>query len=183
MRTIKKLLSVLLSAVLLFGVCSAAFPAFAEEDKIIKEVRLTVTEPKVGEAADKNIVSSEPEKYTATARYWIKRLYGNENVVNFESGFEYALVFDVTPASGFKFEPVQKNSYNFDESPTAVYINGVKAECVSAETDAKLGRSYVVTSAEQEDLNGETNFFAKIIKSIKDFFAGIINFFKNLLSF
>ncbi len=176
MKFAKVFVSVILSAVFVF----AAFaPAFAEDDKIISEVRLTVTEPKVGEAADKNIVSEEPEKYTAVTRYWIKRLYGNEPVETFESGIEYALVFYVTPADGYQFEAVQKNGYNFDESPTVVYVNGVKAECVSAETSLKLGRCYAVTPAEQEP-EEEANFFAGIINAIRSFFESILNFFKNL---
>ncbi len=175
MKPVKRILAVIFCALM---VIAAAAPAFAEEDKTIGEVRLSVTEPKAGEAPDMNIISAEPEKYTAKVRYWIKQLHGNDPVTVFEAGYEYGLVFEVTPVNGYRFEAVQKNEYNFDESPTVVYINDIKAGCVSAETDTKLGRSFNVT-VEEEPVE-ETDFFMKIINAIKDFFTGIIDFFRNL---
>ena len=175
MKPVKRILAVIFCALMVFA---AAAPAFAEEGKTIGEVRLSVTEPKAGEAPDMNIVSAEPEKYTAKVRYWIKQLHGNDPVTVFEAGYEYGMVFEVTPVNGYRFEAVQKNEYNFDESPTVVYINDIKAGCVSAETDTKLGRSFNVT-VEEEPVE-ETDFFMKIINAIKDFFTGIIDFFRNL---
>ena len=115
----KKLLSVLF-CLLMIGM--TALPAFAEDTQTITEVRLSVTEPAVGEAPDMTIESAEPDKYTAKVRYWIKRL-GGDSVETFEDGVEYALVFDVTSAAGYKFAAVEKNSSGFDESPAVVYIN------------------------------------------------------------
>lgn len=172
----KKALSVLFC---LLMIAVTATPAFAGEKQTITEVRLYVTEPVVGEAPDKTIESAEPDKYTARVRYWIKKLYGNDPVEAFEDGFEYALVLDVVPAEGYKFADVQKNPHNFDESPTIVYVNDQKTHCVSAETDAKLGRAYDVTPTSVEP-EKPLNFFQRIIAAIKDFFAKVGDFFRKL---
>ncbi|MBQ6267398.1 MAG: hypothetical protein IJK64_06460 [Clostridia bacterium] len=153
-------------------------PAFADEAKTIHEVRLTMTEPEIGAAPDTVIVSAEPEKYTATVRYWIKRAYPDEKVEAFEADVEYAMVFDVAAVNGYQFETPQKNDHDFKTSPTVVYLNGKQARSVSAETETKLGRSYIVLLTQEEP--EDAGFFAKIINAIKSFFAGILNFFRNL---
>lgn len=178
MKFVKKTLALIFSGLFIFAML---IPAFADEDKTIKEVRLTVTEPKAGEAPDMNIVSAEPDKYTAKARYWIKKLYGNDNITQFEGGYEYGLVFEVTPVNGYKFEAVIKNKYGFDESPVIVYMNDQETHCVAAEKDTLLVRAYDVTlDGAEEPGTEEPGLFEKIINAIKNFFAGIINFFKNL---
>lgn len=170
----KKLLSVMFCLLML---SMTAMPAFAGDDQTITEVKLSITEPAVGEAPDMTIESAEPGKYTATVRYWIKRL-GGEPVETFEDGVEYALVFYVTPASGYKFAAVEKNGSGFNESPTVVYINGQKTHCVSAETDARLARAYdVTTTAEVEK---PVSFFQRIANAIRNFFTKISDFFKGL---
>ena len=171
----KKILSVLF-CLLLIG--TTVMPAFAEGKQTITEVRLTVTEPAVGEAPDMTIESAEPDKYTATVRYWIKRL-GGESVTTFEDGKEYAMVFEVTPAEGFQFAAVEKNASNFNESQTVVYVNGQKTRCVSAETVQQLGRSYVVTPSSPAEQK-PASFFRRVIDSIKAFFAKVANFFRKL---
>ena len=171
----KKILSVFFILMLLG---TMLLPAFAEEDHVIKEVYLTVTEPAIGEAPAEAIVSAESEKYTAKKQYWIKKLYSNETVTVFEGGYEYGLVFEVTPAPGYKFETAVKNQYNFNESPTVVYVNGQKTHCVASETDSKLVRAYdVMLENPPEETLG---FFAKIIKAVTDFFDGIRYFFEHL---
>ncbi len=174
MKSAKIITAIILAFVF---VSAAALPAFAEGDTIISEVRLTVTEPKAGAAPDVKVVSAEPEKYTATVRYWLKTGSSDNKVTVFEEGCEYALVVDINPASGFRFETPQKNGSN-EESPTVVYINNVKTRCVSWETETKLSRAYYVSVA--EEAQEETNFFTMIINAIRDFFAGIVSFFKNL---
>lgn len=155
-----------------------AIPAFADEAKVINEVHLTITEPVVGEVPDKTIESAEPDKYTAKYRYWIKKLYADDPVDVFEGGFEYGLVFDVTPAAGYTFAAVEKNGHGFDESPTVVYVNGQKTHCVSAETNTKLGRAFDVTLTVEEEK--PVSFFQRFINSIRDFFKKIADFFKGL---
>ena len=172
----KKTLSVLF-CLLLIGL--TAIPAFADEAQTINEVRLSVMEPVVGEAPDVTIESAEPDQYTATIRYWIKRMAADEPVTTFEEGWEYALVFEVRPAAGYKFAAVQKNESNFNESPTVVYLNGQKAHCVSTETDTMLARSYVVTPASPVQPKPDS-FFKRTINSIRAFFARIANFFRKL---
>ncbi len=171
----KKVLS-LIFVILLLG--SISLPAFAEDDHIIKEVRLTVADPVIGEAPAEIIVSDEPSKYTAKVRYWIKKLYGNETVTEFESGFEYGLVFEVTPAPGYTFEKAIKNQYDFSESQTVVYVNGQKTHCVAVETDTKLVRAFDVTIENQPE--EPLGFFEKILKAITDFFNNIRFFFEHL---
>ncbi len=166
----KKTLSVLFC---LYMIVITAMPAFAADKQTISEVRLSVTEPVVGEAPDKTIESAEPDKYTATFRYWIKRMHADDPVETFEAGFEYALVFYVTPAEGCKFEEAKDG-----ESSTIVYVNDQKAERVSAESDTQLGRAYVVTPAAKEEK--PLSFFQRVIRSIKDFFTNITDFFKKL---
>lgn len=171
----KKTLSILFC---LLMIAMTALPALAGEPQTITEVRLTVTEPKVGEAPDLTIESEQPDQYTATVRYWIKRMHADDPVEAFEAGYEYALVFDVEPAAGYRFAAVQKNGSGFDESPTVVYLNGQKTQCVSAETAKKLGRAYIVTPAADEEK--PVSFFRRAIRAIRDFFVRVINFFQKL---
>ena len=166
----KKALSVLFC---LLMIAMTAMPAFADDAKTITEVRLSVTEPAVGEKPDKTIVSAEPEKYTADYRYWIKRMHADDPVDAFEADCEYALVFYVTPAEGYTFAAV-----NNQESATVVYVNGQKALRVSAESETQLGRAYIVTPAANEEK--PVSFFQRILNAIKDFFARIAAFFKKL---
>lgn len=166
----KKALSVLFC---LLMIAATATPAFADDAKTITEVRLSVTEPVVGEAPDTTIESAEPDKYTATLRYWIKRMHGNDPVEAFEAGYEYAMVFYVTPAAGYSFDTVQNQ-----ESSTIVYVNDQKAERVSAESETQLGRAYVVTPAANEE--EPLNFFQRMIRAIRNFFTKIADFFKRL---
>lgn len=172
----KKLLSVLFCLLL---IAMTAMAAFADDATVIHEVRLTVTEPAVGEAPDMTIESAEPDKYTATVRYWLKKLYSNDPVEVFEGGYEYGLVFEVTPAPGYKFAAVEKNQYNFNESPAVVYVNGEQTHCVASETNEQLVRAYDVTLAAAEP-EMPVSFFRRIINSIKGFFAKIAAFFKKL---
>lgn len=171
----KRILSVLFC---LLMISMTAMPAFAENAQIITEVQLSITEPTVGEAPDKTIESAEPEKYSAKVRYWIKRL-GGDSVETFEDGVEYALVFEVTPAAGYKFAAVEKNGSGFDESPAIVYLNGQQTRCVSAETNTKLGRAYDVTLTADEEK--PVSFFRRVINAIKGFFTKIADFFGKLI--
>lgn len=180
MKAIKQTLAFLLCVLL---VTALGIPAFADDAQVISEVQLTVTQPKVGEAPDGTIVSAEPDKYTATVRHWLKQPYPYDSdnpVTAFESGCNYTVVFWVTPVNGYRFETVQKNQYNFEESPTRVYVNGKLAHCVSAETDGKLGRAFDFGQPEEEPGKTELSFFARILQSIRDFFAKIRDFFAHL---
>ena len=171
----KKALSVLFC---LLMIVMTAMPAFAEDTQTITEVRLSVTEPAVGEAPDMTIDSAEPDKYTAKVRYWIKKMYADDPVEAFEAGYEYGLVFEVTPAAGYKFAAVEKNGSGFDESPAIVYLNGQQTRCVSAETNTKLGRAYDVTLTADEEK--PVSFFRRVINAIKGFFTKIADFFGKL---
>ena len=171
----KKTLSVLL-CLLLLGM--TAMPAFADGVQTISEVRLTITEPAVGEAPDLTIESAEPDKYTASVRYWIIRLGGKSFDV-FEDGVEYAMVFDVTPQEGYCFEPVEMNASHFNESSTVVYVNGREARCISAETVEGLGRSYVVTPTSAEPQK-PVSFFRRVTNAVKGFFVKVAEFFRKL---
>ena len=170
----KKILSVMFCLLI---IVMTAMPAFADEAKVINEVHLSITEPAVGEVPDTTIESAEPDKYTATVRYWIKKLYSNDPVEVFEGGYEYGVVFEVTPAPGYKFTAVEKNEYNFNESPAVVYMNGEKTHCVASETDEKLVRAYDVTLPAVEP-EKPVSFFQRVINAIKGFFAKIAAFFK-----
>ena len=172
----KKILSVLFCLVM---IAMTATPAFADDAKTITEVRLSVTEPVVGEAPDMTIESAEPEKYTATVRYWLKKLYSNDPVEVFEGGYEYGLVFEVKPAAGYQFAAVEKNQYNFNESPAIVYMNGEETHCVASETDTLLVRAYDVTLSATEP-EKPVSFFRRAINAIKAFFVKIADFFRKL---
>lgn len=172
----KKILSILFS-LLIIGM--TAMPAFADDAQTITEVRLYITEPAVGEAPDRTIESAEPDKYTTSIRYWIKRMYPNELVEVFEEGYEYGLVFEVKPVAGYKFAAVEKNDSNFNESPTVVYLNGQKTHCCSTESDTLLARAYVVTPTSVEP-EKPVSFFRKVINAIKGFFTKIADFFRKL---
>lgn len=172
----KKALSILFC---LLMIAMTAMPAFADDAKVINEVRLSITEPVVGEAPDKNIVPAEPDKYTVKYLYWIKRLYANDPVEAFEAGYEYALVFAVYPADGYKFVSAEKNEYGFNVSPTVVYLNDQVTDCLASESDVHLERGYVVSFPEEEPQK-PVSFFQRMINAVKDFFAKIANFFKKL---
>ncbi len=172
----KKLFSVLFC---LLMIAMTAMPAFADEAQVINEVHLTITEPVVGEAPDKNIVSAEPDKYTVQYGYWLKRLYSNDPVEVFEAGYEYALVFYLYPKNGYKFAPTQMDSHNIAYSTTVVYMNDQPTEYCIYESEAKLGRAYVVSLAAEEE-EKPVSFFQRIINAIKGFFAKIAAFFKKL---
>ena len=171
----KKILS-LFFCLLMIGM--TVLPAFAEGPQTITEVRLSVTQPVVGEAPDKTIESAEPDKYTATVRYWIKKMYADNPVEIFEAGYEYGLVFEVTPVNGYKFADVKKNDSGFDESPAVVYVNSQLTRCVSAETNTKLGRAYDVTLTAVEEK--PVSLFRRVINTIKGFFANVSGFFRKL---
>lgn len=175
MNIFRKALALVLAALFAFAVM---IPAFADENKVISEVRLTVTEPEPGAVPDSVMVSAEPDKYSVKINYWIKQTFPDYKNEEFEAGYTYTVVFEVTPASGFRFETPQKNSHDNNESPTVIYVNGEKARCVSWEEDNRLTRAYDWDVTEKPA--GELSFFAKIINAVKNFFAGIINFFKSL---
>ncbi len=178
MKTIKTVLAILLSAVFMFA---ALTPAFADDSKIIKEVRLTVTEPKVGDAPATEIISAEPEKYTVSIRYWLhQNVNDNSTVTQFQEG-TYGVVFYVNAADGYKFDTVANNASDFPESAAVVYLNGEKTGCVSAETETRLARALnFEVKAEAEEYSG--NFFTNIINAIKAFFESIANFFRGLFN-
>ena len=155
-----------------------AMPAFADEAKVINEVRLSITEPAVGEAPDKNIVPAEPDKYTVQYGYWIKRLYSNDPVEVFEAGYEYALVFYLYPKEGYKFAATEKDKNGTAFSTTVVYMNDQPTEYCIYESETKLGRAYVVALADEEEK--PVSFFRRFINSIRDFFKKIADFFKGL---
>lgn len=171
----KKLLSVMFC---LLMIAMTAMPAFADEAQVINEVRLSITEPAVGEAPDKNIVSAEPDKYTVKYLYWIKRLYSNDPVEVFEAGYEYALVFAVYPVDGYKFVTAEKNEHGYKVSPTVVYLNDQITDCLASESEVYLERGYVVSFPEEPQQS--VSFFQRMINAIKDFFVKIADFFKKL---
>ncbi len=175
MKNMKRLLAAAFSAIFVFAML---IPAFAGGDQVLKEVRFTITEPQIGAAPDMVIVSAEPDKYTAKINYWLKQTVPDEKVEKFEAGYSYAVVFEVTPAEGYKFETPEKDSNGTAKSPTVVYLNGKETRAVIYEYENKLGRAYDWEI--KENPVEETNFFIKIINAVKAFFAGIINFFKNL---
>ena len=174
MKKTKRILAALL-CLLMLGIL--AIPAFADEDKVIHEVRLTITQPVVGEAPDKVIVSTEPDKYTAEYRSWIKRLQSSDPVDTFESGWDYGLVFYVHPADGYRFEDTQYDGYT--KSSTIVYVNGEQARVTGSETNMRLYRAYSCYPIEQTETQ-ELSFFEKIAQAFRDFFAKIREFFENL---
>ena len=171
----KKALSVLFCMLM---IVMTAMPAFADEAKVINEVRLSITEPAVGEAPDKNIVPAEPDKYTAQYGYWLKRLYSNDPVEVFEAGYEYALVFYLYPKEGYKFAATEKDKNGTAFSTTVVYMNDQPTEYCIYESETKLGRAYVVALADEEEK--PVSFFQRFINSIRDFFKKIADFFKGL---
>ena len=171
----KRILSVMF-CLLIIGL--TAMPAFADETKTINEVRLTVTEPVVGEAPDKNIVSAEPDQYTVEYGYWLKRMYPDDPVEVFEAGYEYALVFYMYPKSGYKFAATEKDAHGIAYSTTVVYMNDQPTEYCIYESETKLGRAYVVSLPIEEEK--PVSFFRRMINAIKDFFAKIAAFFKKL---
>lgn len=177
MKAMKQILAFLL-CVLLAG--ALGIPTFADDSNVISEVRLTVTAPKAGEAPDMTVVSAEPDKYTATVRYWLKQYSSSSEFETFENGNTYGVVVDVTPVGACRFETVQKNKSGFDESPTLVYLNGQLTRCVSAESDAKLARALNIELSEEDTENTDTSFFGRILQAIRDFFAKIGEFFANL---
>lgn len=171
----KKALSVLFCMLM---IVMTAMPAFADEAKVINEVHLTITEPVVGEAPDKNIVPAEPDKYTVQYGYWLKRLYSNDPVEVFEAGYEYALVFYLYPKEGYKFAATEKDKNGTAFSTTVVYMNDQPTEYCIYESETKLGRAYVVALADEEEK--PVSFFQRFINSIRDFFKKIADFFKGL---
>ncbi len=171
----KRALSVLFCMLM---IVMTAMPAFADESKVINEVRLTITEPAVGEAPDKNIVPAEPDKYTVQYGYWLKRLYSNDPVEVFEAGYEYALVFYLYPKEGYKFAATEKDKSGTAFSTTVVYMNDQPTEYCIYESETKLGRAYVVALADEEEK--PVSFFQRFINSIRDFFKKIADFFKGL---
>jgi len=177
MKTMKQMLAIFL-CVLLLGAMS--IPVFADDSNVVSEVRLTVTAPKAGEAPAMTVVSAEPDKYTASVRYWLKQYASNSEFETFENGNTYGVVVDVTPVGACRFETVQKNESGFDESPTLVYLNGQLTRCVSAESDAKLARALNFELSEEDTEKTNTSFFGRILQAIRDFFAKIGAFFANL---
>lgn len=171
----KKALSVLFCMLM---IVMTAMPAFADEAKVINEVHLTITDPVVGEAPDKNIVPAEPDKYTVQYGYWLKRLYSNDPVEVFEAGYEYALVFYLYPKEGYKFAATEKDKNGTAFSTTVVYMNDQPTEYCIYESETKLGRAYVVALADEEEK--PVSFFQRFINSIRDFFKKIADFFKGL---
>ena len=177
MKAMKKLFACLLCVLM---VSALGIPAFADDSNVISEVRLTVTPPKAGEAPGKTIVSAEPDKYTATVRYWLKQYSSSNEFETFESGNTYGVVVTVTPVGVYRFETAQKNKSNFDESPTLVYLNGELTHCVSTETDVKLSRALNFELPEEDTEQTDTSFFGRILQAIRDFFAKIRDFFEKL---
>ena len=170
MKAMKKLFACLL-CVLLVG--ALGIPAFADDSNVISEVRLTVTAPKAGEAPGKTIVSAEPDKYTASVRYWLKQYSSSNEFETFESGNTYGVVVTVTPVGVYRFETAQKNKSDFDESPTLVYLNGELTHCVSTETDVKLSRALNFELSEEDTEKTNTSFFGRILQAIRDFFENL----------
>ena len=177
MKAMKKMFAFLL-CILLVG--AMAVPAFADDSNVISEVRLTVTPPKAGETPDMTIVSAQPDKYTATVRYWLKQYSSSSEFETFEGGHTYGVVVNVTPVGVYRFETAQKNKSDFDESPTLVYLNGELTHCVSTETDVKLSRALNFELPEEDTEQTDTSFFGRILQAIRDFFAKIRDFFENL---
>ena len=174
-NTMKRILSVLFC---LLMIVLTATPAFADEAQVIHEVRLTITEPTVGAAPDKNIVPAEPDKYTVKYLYWIKRMYPDEPVEAFEAGNEYALVFDVYPADGYKFAATEKDANGTAHSATVVFLNDQQTEYCTYEYETKLGRAYVVSFAAEGEK--PVSLCRRILNAIKGFFARIAVFVKSL---
>ena len=177
MKAMKQALALLL-CVLLAG--ALGLPVFADDAQVISRVELTVTPPKAGETPDMTVDAAQPDKYTATVRYWLKQNSADSTFETFENGRTYGIVLTVTPAVGYRFETVQKNNHDFSESPTLVYLNGELMHCVSAETDVKLGRAYNFELSEEAEEQTDTSFFGRILQAIRDFFAKIRAFFENL---
>lgn len=182
MKVFTKVICIVLCAMFAF---SMAIPVFAEsEDKVIHEVRLTIAQPEANGAPATEIISSEPNKYTVEIRYWLEQ-YNNsgDKVTVFEPGKSYGVVFFVYAVNGYKFEEVGKiNGHDFNNSPSIVYANGKEAHCVGVESEARLYRA-IDFSIPEETPEKPDGFFAKIRKSIKNFFSKIVNFFKGLFKF
>ena len=118
MKSIKKILAIVLTAIL----CLSVMPSFVfAEDVLLSEAFATITEPEVGGHPDFAPVSGEPEKYSVQVNIWYKyespypELNG-ESV--FEAGSSYALRFTFTPLSGYTFD-----------SNTVFRINGKSTSC------------------------------------------------------
>ena len=153
----KKILSVMFCMLI---IAMTAMPAFADEATVINEVRLSITEPAVGEAPDKNIIPAEPDKYTVQYGYWLKRLYSNDPVEVFEAGYEYALVFYLYPKDGYKFAATEKDKNGTAFSTTVVYMNDQPTEYCIYESETKLGRAYVVSLPAEEEK--PVSFFSEL---------------------
>ena len=179
MKVLSKAITLVLCAVFAF---SMAIPVFADsEDKVIHEVRLTMTQPEVNGAPPTEISSSEPDKYTVEVRYWLEH-YNNsgDKVTVFEPGKSYGVVFFVYAVNGYKFEEVGKiNGHDFNNSSTVVYVNSKETHCVGVESESRLHRAIDFEFPEEVPEKPD-GFFAKIWKSIKNFFSKIVNFFKGL---
>ena len=177
MKKSKKVLAILLSTILFMSI---AIPAFSDDAKVVKEVHLTMTEPVVNGSVPTDLTSAEPDKYTVEVNYWLNTFKSEEKVTVFEAGESYGVVYFVHAVNGYKFEEVGKiNGHDFNNSPTVVYINDKVAHCVGVESETRLYRAniYEISEAVPEKQDG---FFAKIWKSIKNFFKKIGDFFKNL---
>lgn len=181
MKTAKKIIAVVLSMLFILAI---TFPAFADEKQTISKVYLVITEPKPGEAPETVIDLEEQGKYTAKINYWINQNAANDDPTKykfdaFEAGNKYTVVFEVYPADDYKFESTHKTEVS-QESSTIVYVNGKEARSVAWEEENKLVRAFDYGALSEDDNGGGSNFFANIIAAIRNFFAGIIDFFKGL---
>ena len=177
MKVTKKIFAILFTAIFVF---TLAIPAFSDDAKVVKEVHLTMTEPVLNGSVPTDLTSAEPDKYTVEVNYWLNTFKSEEKVTVFEAGERYGVVYYVHAINGYKFEEVGKiNGHDFNNSPTVVYINDEVAHCVGVESETRLYRAniYEISEAVPEKQDG---FFAKIWKSIKNFFKKIGDFFKGL---
>ena len=181
MKTAKKLIALVLSVLF---VLTMAIPAFADEKQTLSKINLIITQPRPGEAPEKVIDLEEQGKYTAKISYWINQSASNSDPAKykfdaFEAGNSYTVVFEVYPAEGYKFEATHKTEVS-QESSTIVYVNGKETRSVAWEEENKLVRAFDFGELTEDNTGENSNFFANIIAAIRNFFAGIIDFFKGL---
>ena len=169
MKTMTRLLAILLAGLTVLCLLPAAFAAGTE---LIDRAGATVSAPIIGKTvADMQVTSAEPDKYTAElvgVYYWNGLSYTLMTAENvFEEEVAYSVRVQFTAAEG----------YRFDDSKTVYLIN-------EAETDGKVGaHTCELAMVAEEDTTQTTEkpgLFRRIFSAIRGFFADVRDFFRSL---